>query len=77
MTLRDVQSRPTTHLTLSGCHNGRSGDTVEAANDAEDTGGQRDISRNLNANGCISRSEIRTERKDVYTYRNRTTPVPN
>jgi hypothetical protein len=75
--LRDVKSYPTTHLTLSCCHSGRGGDIVEAANDAENTGGQRDVNGDLNAISCISRSEIRTERRDVYMHRTRTTLVPN
>jgi hypothetical protein len=31
----------------------------------------------LNANSCVSRLEIRTERRHMHMYRNRTTLVPN
>jgi hypothetical protein len=77
VTARDVQSYLTTHLTLSGCHSGGGSDVVEAANDTENAGGQRDVNGDLDANSCMSWSEIRTNRRDVYTYRNHTTLVPN
>jgi hypothetical protein len=77
VTLHDVQSYPTTYLTLSGRHSGRGGDIVEAANDAESAGGQCDGNSNLDMNSCIKWSEMRTEWRDLCTYRNRTTLVPN
>jgi hypothetical protein len=58
VTLRNVQSYLTTHLTLSGSRSGSDSDTVEVANDAENAGGPRDGNGDLDANSCINWSKI-------------------
>jgi hypothetical protein len=56
VSLCEIQPYPTTHLTPSGCRSG--GNIVEAANDAENAGGPCDGISDLDANSCMSWSEI-------------------